>query len=268
MTRSARSASRLAAIDIVDGVKASNLWGMLAWQDIRQRYRRSMLGPFWLTLSTAVMVIALGLVYSTIFRMSIDSYLPYLAAGLVVWTLISTIMSEGCQAFVAVEGLIRQIRLPFTVHACRVIYRNIIILAHNLIIVVVVLVVFRLWPKPMVFALLIPALLLTCVTGLWASLLLGLLCARFRDIPPIVTSLLQIAFFLTPILWHPELLPGRHRVIQWNPFYHYVELVRAPLLGNAPPPQSWVVAIALTLAGSLLTFVIFSRYRARIAFWV
>ena len=270
MADSARSAAsaQVALDDVVQGVLRWEMWGTFGWHDIKQRYRRSVLGPFWLTLSTGVMVAALGMVYATIFRMPLETYLPFLAVGLIVWTLLSTIVTEGCQAFIAAEQVIKQIRLPLTAHACRVIWRNLIIFGHNLVIVVVVLLWFGRSPNAWQLALLAPAMLLLVLNSLWVILLIGLLSARFRDVPLLIGSLLQIAFFVTPIIWHPDLIPGRNMIVDWNPLYHYLELVRAPLLGEAPEPRSWLVVVVLTAAGWLLTFLLFRKYRGRIALWV
>jgi ABC-type polysaccharide/polyol phosphate export permease len=260
--------TQLALADITQGVRSYNVWGMLGWQDIKQRYRRSVLGPFWLTLSTAGMVVALGFVYAAIFRMPLQHYLPFLAIGLVLWTLISSVITEGCQAFISAEAMIKQMRLPFTAHACRTVWRNIIIMGHNFIIVLLVLVVFGIVPSPLMLTLLIAALAILVLNGLWAALSLGLICARYRDVPPIVGTLLQVLFFLTPILWHPSLLPGRQRIVDWNPLHHFFEVTRAPLLGELPSPISWAVVVAVTLLGSLCTFMLFRKYRGRIAYWV
>jgi lipopolysaccharide transport system permease protein len=265
---SSTAQTQLALADIARGVKSYHVWGMLGWQDIKQRYRRSVLGPFWLTLSTAGMVFALGFVYAAIFRMPLEQYLPYLTIGLVVWTLISSVVTEGCQAFISAEPMIKQMRLPFTAYACRTLWRNMIILGHNFIIVLLVLVIFGIGPSLLMLVVLMAAMVIVVMNALWVALTLGLICARYRDVPPIVGTLLQILFFLTPILWHPSLLPGRQRIVNWNPLHHFFEITRAPLLGEMPSAMSWTVAVAVTLLGWILTFILFRKYRQRIAYWV
>lgn len=259
---------KLALDDISQGLKRSEVWLMLGWQDIRQRFRRSILGPFWLTLSTAFMLVALGFVYATIFKMSIREYFPFLAAGVVTWTLISTLISECCQTFIASDALIKQIRLPFTVHACRVVWRNVLVFLHNLVIIAAVLIVFRIWPSAAALAAFLAGLLLVMLNGVWVGLSFGLICARFRDVPPIVASLLQLVFFITPIIWHPSLLSGQQRVINYNPFYHFVELLRGPMLNIMPAPTTWAVVIGITLVGWTMTLVLLLRARRRIAYWL
>ena len=259
---------KLALDDIRQGLKRSEVWMMLGWQDIRQRFRRSFLGPFWLTLSTAFMLVALGFVYATIFKMSMREYFPFLAAGVVTWTLISTLLSEGCQTFIASDALIRQIRLPFTVHACRVVWRNILVFLHNLVIIVVVVVVFGIWPSAAAFLAFLAGVLLVMLNGVWVGLSFGLICARFRDVPPVVASLLQLVFFITPIIWHPSLLSGQQRVIYYNPFYHFIELLRGPMLNVVPAATTWAAVIGITLVGWAVTLVLLLRARRRITYWL
>lgn len=258
----------LAVQDLLVAARSAYLWSMLGWQDIKQRYRRSTLGPLWLTVSSAVMIVALGAVYAAIFKMNLHDYFPFLAVGLVVWSLLSSIVTDGCQVFIVNEAMIKQVRLPFFVHVLRMVWRNLIIFAHNFIIVVLVLAYFRIVPTPGQLLAFAAGLGLTLVNAAWLGMVLGCLCARFRDIPLIVTSLVQLLFFLTPVIWHPGLMPGRHRVVDWNPIYHFIEVVRAPLLGQWPAPHSWAAVLLITLIGWIFTTAWLTRYRRRIAYWL
>jgi len=259
---------KLALDDVRQGFARSDLWLLLGWNDIRQKFRRSLLGPFWLTLSTAIMLVALGFVYAALFKMDLKQYFPYLAAGIVTWSLISSLVIEGCQTFIGVESMIKQIRLPFTVHAFRVVWRNILVFLHNIVIVVVVVLIFAKLPGLIPLLCLLVGLALFVLNGVWLCLLLGLICTRYRDMPPMVASLIQLVFFVTPIIWHPSLLAGRQRIINFNPFYHFIELLRAPMLDTIPSAVTWGVVLGITVGGWLLTVFVFWRYRRRIAYWV
>ena len=263
----APSQGTLALHDLVQGARSRHLWGMLGWQDIRRRYRRSVLGPFWLTISMGVLVAALGTLYGVLLRVELADYAPFLALGFIVWTLISGVLTEGCTAFTGAEGIIRQVGLPLSVHVYRLLWRNFLILCHNSVVFVIVAAIFGVWPG-WAGLLAVPGLVLLCLNGIWAGLLLGIICARFRDVPPIVASVVRILFFVTPIIWMPELMPGRAFVLDFNPFYHLVEVVRAPLLGEVPGFGSWLVVLGLTVAGGLVAFEFFRRYRWRVAYWV
>ena len=263
----APSKSRLAIRDILGGAVLFHVWGLLGSHDIRQRYRRSALGPFWLTISMGTMVGALGVLYAGLFKSEIDAYMPFLALGFVVWGFISGMINDGCVAFVGVDTIIKQVGLPLSVHVYRVVWRNLIIFAHNIIIFFVVAVIFRVWPG-WAGLLSLPGLVLLSLNGVWIGLLLGLISARFRDVPQIVASVVQVAFFLTPIIWKPEQLPDRPAVVDFNPFHHLMEVVRKPLLGETPAPISWIVVVGLLIGGGAVTFAFYRRFRGRVAYWV
>jgi lipopolysaccharide transport system permease protein len=257
-----------ALADLATGVRHWRLPAALARLDIRNRYRGSVLGPFWLSLSTAVMVGSLGLLYSALFRLELADYLPFLAVSLIVWNLISQIVGDACTSLIQSEGIIRQLPLPFTVHALRCVLRNGVVAAHNLPLVLLVLVACGRAPGPEA-ALSILGLALIGVNAFAVALFLGMLCARFRDIAPIVASVMQLAFFVSPVIWKPELLGRWQPLLPLNPFYVVMETVRAPLLGGGGPPALvWAAALAYTALACAVAFGFFVRFRGRIAFWV
>ena len=253
--------------DIIQGAARWELWGTLGWHDIRQRYRLSLIGPLWLTLSTAVLVGSMGLLYSGLFRQPVLDYMPHLALGFIVWGLISNLILESCSAFVSAKAVIQQVKSPLSVHVFRVVWRNFIVFAHNFLVYIGVAVTLAIWPGPTAL-LAIPGLFLLCVNGLWTGLLLGLLCARFRDIPSLVANIVQVLFFLTPIIWKADQVGHHIMLVKLNPFFHIVEIVRLPLLGQVPDWTSWAATIVVTLAGWATTLVLYARFRSRIAYWV
>jgi len=257
----------LALKDLVDGVCSIHVWPMLGWQEIRQRYRRSVMGPFWLTISTGAMIAGMGPLYGRLFGQDIGLYFPYLAISFVVWLLIANLINECSGAFIAAEGFIKQIKLPLTIHILRVVWKNLIIFGHNLVIVALV---FLFYPPEWGWHLLQMPLgvFFIALNGLWFGVLVGLFCARFRDIPQIITSVVQVAFFLTPVMWKADML-GKHLwAAQTNPIYHFIEIVRAPLVSGGASLLSWAVVSAITVTGYLVMILVFSRFRARIAYWV
>ena len=259
---------RLAVLDVSDACRLWRLALTLGWFDIRLRYRGSMLGPFWLTLSTAVMVAALGVLYSRLFNMELHDYLPFLALSLVLWNVLQTVISEACTCFTSAESTIRSMRMPFTLHPMRVVVRNLIVLAHNVVVIVAVYAWFDNWPGWRALEA-VPSLLLWVIDGLAVCLLLGPIGARFRDIPPIIASIIQIAFFVSPIIWKPELLKGRALELLWlNPFFTMLEIVRAPMLGEAVSLQVWASALGYSALLIGTAWLLFARTRARLAFWI
>ena len=256
-----------AVADLLGGVLTYHVWATLGWQDIKQRYRRSVLGPFWLTISTGVMVAGIGLLYARIFKQATNDYIPYLAIGLVVWNFLAALINESCTAFIAADQIIKQVKLPLTIHVSRVIWRNVIMFAHNAVILLVVELIYRKGSLLSV-VLVLPGFLLILLNGLWVCLLLGVLCARFRDIPQIIANLVQVTFFMTPIMWQFGLLGRRSYLATWNPFFHAIELLRAPLLSQAYPVSSLVFLCVMFAIGFPLSLALFTRFRARVAYWV
>lgn len=261
------SAAVLAWRDLAGGFARVWMWRALAWQDVKLRYRGSILGPFWLTISTLLMVAGMGIIYAQLFGMNVREYLPFLAVGLIVWQFLSGMITEGCQIFISESAIIQQVRIPFSIHAYRSVFRNLIVLAHNLIIVPLGIAIFLL-PVDWHLLAVVPASAVLALNGLWISILLGMLSARFRDVPPIVASVLQALFFMTPVIWPPSALKNWQIIATINPFFAAVDVLRAPLIGSATADSSWSVLLATTAIGCAVTFAVFVRLRRRIAYWV
>jgi ABC-type polysaccharide/polyol phosphate export permease len=258
---------RLAWRDLRDGASLWRLWTALAWGDIRQRYRRSVIGPFWITLSMAILVGAQSLLYGVLLHVPLHDYLPFLTVGYLIWGFISSVIGDAGLCFAAAASFLRQSRLPKSLFVYRMIWRNLLMVAHNAVVYFAVALIFDIhighWALTLPLALAILAL-----NGVWVGLLVGMAATRFRDVPQIITNFMQVAFFITPILFKPEMLGQYHYLVDFNPLTHFIGIARAPLLGEAPALTSWLVVIAITIAGCSGTMVAFVRLRARIAYWI
>jgi ABC-type polysaccharide/polyol phosphate export permease len=257
-----------ARVDLQRGFTDWRMWLLLGMNDIRQRYQRSRVGQFWITLSMLVNIAALGAVYSYLFRMSIAEYLPSLAIAIVTWALISSMVTEACGVFTAAESFLRQVPMPKSIFVHRMLVRNLVTFAHNVTIAPLIYLAFGIVPGWRI--LLVPiGLVIITVNGFWIGLLVGTLCARFRDLPQIVASLMQIAFFVTPVMWQPHQLPREVRwVVDLNPFASLLSLIRDPLLGRVPGTSAYVMGIGTMLAGFAVAVPFFARFRARIIYWL
>jgi lipopolysaccharide transport system permease protein len=253
--------------DLAGGLARWRLAWALARSDITHRYRGSILGPMWLTLSTAVMLGALGFLYAKLFRIDMTDYLPWLTVSLIVWNVLNQVVSDAAGSLTGAEGVIRQMPLPYSVHAMRVVMRNALIAAHNLPLIAVVFMIFGVAPSW--YALLaIPGFLLMAVAGFAAALFLGMACARFRDIPPIIGSVMQVAFFVSAVIWKPEMVGHWQPYLPINPVFALMEAVRAPLMGSPGGITVWLAAIFWTGVMVVIAWAFFVRFRGRIAFWV
>lgn len=264
-----KSSIIIALADIAMATRRYSLIGMLGWQDVRQRYRRSALGPFWLTITMGVMIGTIGVVFGQIFNSPMAEFLPFLAAGMIFWGFISSVITDGCTGFIAAESIIKQLPIPLFVHILRMIWRNLLIMAHNIVIIPLVFLAVGKSVSWMAF-ISIPGLFLLVANLTWIALTLAIICTRYRDMPQIVGSILQILFYLTPIMWMPNLLPKRAGLylLDLNPAYHLLEIVRAPLLGQLPTLMNWEVSLGFALVGWGLAIAVYGRYKQRIAYWL
>lgn len=258
---------RMAVNDLMDGLQAHRVWMMLARMDIRQRYRRSVIGPFWITITMVIWIVAIGPLYSVLLGTSPSVFIPYLAMGIITWGLVSGVLLEGSAAFVSAENLVRAVKLPYTVHILRVLQRNLIVFAHNLLAFVPFMLVLGIRPQ-WTWLLAIPGVALILLAALPTAFLLGTLSARYRDLQQIIASIVQLAFFVTPIFWHPDLLRERAWLADYNPFHLLLEGVRRPIVEGIPSMQTYGRIFLLILLLYAVAAPFFARYRRRLAFWV
>lgn len=248
-------------------LSSPHLWALLGWYDIRQRYRRSVLGPLWLTLSTGVLIGMLSILWSTLFKQSLKSYLPFFAIGHIIWLFIASQITEACSAFTQFEAIIKQIRLPFPSFILRLLTRNFIVLGHNAIIIVIVAFFCSGWHRTALIA--IPGLLLTAFALVSLSLILAILCTRYRDITMIIQNLMLIIFYLTPIMWRPQQLGQSYQwIANYNPIKPFIDITRQPLLGELPAAHDWLNAVSLSILLFSIALAFLAKYRHRIAYWL
>lgn len=253
--------------DLSASIKNRDLWLYLAWQDIRLRYRRSKIGPFWITLSMAIFCVSMGAVYSQLFKANIAEYFPFLSISFIFWGLISGLLNDFPNLYVDNSAYIKDIRVnPFSL-LFRLTTRHLITFAHNLLIVVGAYVYFDINPGVGILMVL-PALALVVLNLLGIGVSLSLLGARFRDVALITQSLVQVVFFITPITWFPKLLPPDSLVLKLNPIAYYLELLRAPLLGHAASLDAWLVTGITCIIFWGISAYVYSKNAGKIPFWV
>src|SRR5580704_1248506 len=252
------------------GLQNWRIWVYMAVADIRRRYRRTLIGSFWTTLSLAIFILSMGFLFSTLWKTDIKTFLPYFASGFICWTLTATIITESCATFTSVEGLLKQVAMPYASFSWLVIARNFLVFLHQLSIYIVIALIFHI-PVTLYTLFIIPGLLLFFITASWLAILLGLLCARFRDMQQIVASMLQISMFLTPIFWPVSQLGDglkSYLLINGNPLYHSVSVIRQPLLGLPPSFISWVFVCFITMSGWVFTMFVMTRKYSKLIFWL
>jgi ABC-type polysaccharide/polyol phosphate export permease len=241
----------------------------LGWLDVKQRYRRSKVGPFWITISMAVTILMIGLVFSQVLKSDITTYLPYLAIGIIVWNFVLATVTDSCNAFIDFRQVILERPLPLFFHIIRIVSKNTIIFAHNLVIVPILFLVLHI-PIGLDAIYSVFGIVLLLTTLSWVALLLAIVCTRYRDLLQVIVSLMQVVFYFTPVIWMADQIPERYSalILKYNPFYYLLELVRGPLLSTPPSIQIWFVSFVMAVGGWVVTLFLFNKYRNRIPYWV
>lgn len=254
--------------DFLEALRLHRVWLRFGWMDLKLRNRRSFLGPWWLTLNSAIYMFTIGVLFSFIFGEGVRSrYLPYFGAGYLIWLFISHVANESTNVFRNAKKFILHRNLPQPVWVYEMMWKNILIILYILPIYLVVMVAYRMTPGVVIFTVL-PAFALLVVNMTWIATLLGIACLRYRDLGGAVQSLVRVGYLFTPILWQVEML-GEHRlVVDLNPAYHMIETLRAPLLGEWPGALSWLVVAGMAVVGWAATLVIYRATRHRIPYWL
>ena len=262
--------TQLAWKDVLEGLAKWPIWLTLSYRDISVRYRRSVLGPFWLTLSMAITVYTMGYLYGHLFHTDLQRYYPILTAGMLSWSLLSSVVIESTEGFSTTTALIQQIKLPYTLHIHRIASRNMIIFFHNIVVIVPILIIFHEYAKVNWHTLLIiPGLLVVYINSIIYGSILAMIGGRYRDVSQIIRSFVQVIFFVTPVMWEPDVLPDRDRFfVDLNPFYAFIQIIREPLLGKMPTMHNLAVVAFMTVIGAWFGFKMFTKYRARIVYWL
>ena len=256
-----------AADDLRSGLTSWRLSHFLAWQEVKQKYRRSTLGPMWLTLSFGIQILSMGLLSAFLFTLPIQKSIPYVCAGMLLWSLTTQTINDGANLFVSTSHYITQIKCPFSVLLLQMIWRNTLIAAHNGVIYVVVAVLLfvvpgrsmLLWPL---------GLMLVLVALSWMALVAAVLSTRYRDVQVMIANFMGILFWFTPLMYFPDQLGSKRFIADYNPLTHMIALVREPLLGGAPTLNDWLVVLAVMVFGWAGAFLFFARFRSRIVYWL
>jgi len=253
--------------EILAALLSVRIWWPIAVDDVISRYRRTTLGPAWLILAQVAWIAGIYLLHSRVLGGQSEDYLSYLAAGLAVWSLLNGITSDSPVALIRAKGYIDSYPLPIAVHLIRSIAGSFVTFAHLLVVFFGVMLVQRHMPSITMLAA-IPGLMIIAVYGLGVELFLASLGARFRDVGPAVGSAMNLLFILTPIFWVPTPEQAASPLLRFNPFFHLLEVVRAPLMGSWSTPEHWILAIASALTALVVGSAVYVRMRATIVYWL
>lgn len=238
--------------------------------DIKARYRRSVIGPFWIVLSTILSVALFGLVWGTLLNMEKSKFIPSVVTGFILWYFISGCLVESPSIFLHNVKIIRNIKTSLFIFPVQVILKHLIIFFHNALIILVVLLIYP--PVIINFWLLLLAffgLFLLVANLLWIGIIFSMIGARFRDLEPLVASIMPVLFFISPVIYTIDRMPVNSSFIVWsNPFTYFISIVRAPLMGQVPEHFVYYTVIGMLIGGWTLTLWLTSKKYKRIPFWI
>lgn len=261
------TSTQRAVSDLLAAVRSPSTWWLLAWDDVKDRYRRTVLGPFWHVMMQAGTIVGLALIFSQVFNAERSDFLMYLTAGFLTWTMIVSFVNGGTQVFQHGAPLILAYDLPVSLHVFRNATNALIMFVHSLVIYAVMVVYTGVLPTAYIL-LALPAIALLYVIALGAGLVLGLLGARYRDVSPAVAAVMNFMFLVTPIFWERPRLDTAAALIEFNPLYHMIQIVREPLLGRLPSLENWLVCLGLAVVSLTLGVLAFMRYRRDLTYWI
>lgn len=254
--------------DIVSGVINWRPWFVMGVAEVQQRYRRSTIGPLWVTLSMAIQAAVMGFLLAFLFNQEVNRFLPFICISLIVWAYFSSALNEGAMCFIAMAGIIMQVKRPLCIYIVLVLWRNTIIFLHTIPVFFAAAWYYGIYPGSSYF--LIPFALIIFVANVsWMALLLAIVSARFHDIPPITQNALNVLVWLTPVYYNPSQLSDKtQRILNFNPLTPMIEVVRGPFMGAPPDLNVWISALMVAFFGWVLTIAVFAKYRSRIPYWL
>lgn len=255
-------------LDLWQGLKMWRVWLALSWQEFKATYRRSLLGVLWVLGSFAGYVFVKLIIFSSLIPVAdATSYNAFLTIGLYVWIYLVMVVSSGPVTFVSAGGWIRSEALPLSLYVFKDIMRELYNFGLTLFVVIAALVYIEFLPKAQ-SAYAIFAVLFYVVNAIWIKVFFGILGARFRDVGHLVRAITLPMMFLTPVFWLPEQMSELMNYLWWNPFYHYLEIFRAPIVDGIFPVASWTYVLILFVVGWIASIILFARFSRRIVFWL
>ncbi|MDA0978827.1 MAG: ABC transporter permease [Proteobacteria bacterium] len=242
----------------------------ITYFDFAVQYRKTMIGPIWVLMGPTLFIATLGLLFAQVSNLPKDVFIPHLSIGLITWTLVSGFVVNSTTVFQRNRAQILQGGMSLLDIVAVDVMRTVLHFLHQ---VIIILVIFFLYDLTMTWHFLISLLGLCAlvINGLWLTMLFGIVGARYRDLAEVVSAVMRIAFLATPIIWQPvERGVGgiMGLFLTYNPFYHFLDLVRAPLLGYEVSWLSFLVVGSITLVGLVTSFLFYKKLGFRVPLWV
>ena len=260
-------AGRTAFADVVLSFRRVHLWRTLGLSDFSIGYRRIALGPAWEIVNTTFLIVALGVVFSMLLGRSDENYWPYLGAGLVIWSYLSSMLVGSASVFTGKRVQILSVNNPLYAYVLRRVCVEVTRLALRAVVLAAVLL---LLPPPAAPNLLLAAAgaMALLVTSLWVIPLVGIVSARSPTAQHVLGSTMRFLFLVTPVFWRADALATRGYLARVNPLASALDIVRAPLIGEPMWDHAWTMVILLNAVGLPIALLVFGHFRRSLATWL
>ena len=252
--------------DVAPFVTRHVTWRALAAGDIKSKYRRTTLGPWWITATNGITALIMGGVAGRFLGADMKTYLPHFMVSMTIWNFIASSLGESSYTMISAGGMIKAVNMPLLIHIKRMVQRNLIIFLHNIAIFPIIWLIYP-WHIGFVSLLSIFGLILIYVFIVSASVIISMVCVRYRDVPPVISAVLQLLFFVSPIIWDPAQIKSGALFVALNPIAHLLAITRDPLMGIVPSWTSWAAALGFITVLTAAMILIYTRYRARVVYW-
>ena len=257
---------KAASTDIFSGASRWRVWLDMSVRQFRNRYLGTIIGPFWLTFTTLMTTLGLGILYGKLFGAPLKTHLPYVCVALVVWSQVTGLLTNGASVFVNNKNTIQEYPLPYSFYAFKLLTSQFIAFGFRVLVLLGLFLVLQV-PVTLLSSLAFIGLFLIFWIGFWSTLCLGILCTRYRYLSELITASMTFIFFVTPSFWYPDRLGEFAFIANYNPFYHLIEIVRSPLLGRPGIGLNYAVACGIAIIVCPLGFYLLGRYRHRLIYW-
>lgn len=253
--------------DLIEGLGRWRMWTALAWYGLTDRYKRTWLGISWISLSFAMFAGVKIFIFGALADADMSFFAGYLALGYLSWRMITGFITGGSGVFVGAQNWIRSEPLPFSVYPLKLIATGVVTFCFHAIPALGICLFFGVL-NPL-FLLCLPFVMVVyLVNGFWVSTVVGIVCARYRDGMHFLTTVMMVLYFVTPILWVPPETGIRAVIAKWNPFAHFVDILRMPALNGVVPWDSWLVVSGISVSGCIVAYIVFALAHKRLVFWL
>lgn len=255
--------------DVIKGAKNYEFWLVYGANDVRSKYRRSMLGHWWTTITVYLFILVVGTLYQQILSVKIDAYLVYFSVGYILWIFISESLTSGCQILIKSKSFMLQRQRPVSAFVFRSVYKEILLSMHNILLLPFIFVWLGVLPTATDIMVALIGVLICIATVFWAVIFFSIVSLRFRDIVPLIKSIMRLAFFVTPVVWINRDLTG---IAYWinllNPFQYFLEIVRNPLLSQPVSLEAWLITVTLLVVSAIISLVTLALTKINIPKWL